>query len=245
MSTLTQRLLAEGLGSFFLVVSVLGAGRMVDVLNAGDALGLLMIAVCVGAVLVVAIAALGPVSGAHFNPVVSLVMVLRGQLPLREAPLYIAVQVLGAVGGALTANVMFGAQAFAVSSVKRGSAGVWLGEAVATFGLVVVIVLLVDHHRGQWIPAGVGLWIVAGHLFTSSTSFANPAVTVGRMFSDASNGISPESGLWFIPFQIVGGLLAWGVGQALRPRAQTGSTSDDGGDGGGPEGHSKLTHKPD
>lgn len=209
-STIT-RFFAEFLGTALLVASVVGAGHMVTGLGAGQALGLLMIALSVGFMLVIIIAIFQPISGAHFNPAVTLVVALRKQLSPWDAVIYAASQCLGAIVGAVTANLMFESRVLIISDVARGGLGIWIGEAVATFGLVLAILLLVDQRRTPWIPAAVGLWVGAGHLFTSSTSFANPAVSIGRMFTEAPTGIAPGSAVWFFVFQILGGLLAWGV----------------------------------
>jgi len=215
MESIITRLLAEFLGTALLVTTVVGAGHMVTHLGAGPALGLLMIGLAVGFMLVIIIAIFQPISGAHFNPAVSLVMALRKQLPPKDALLFAVSQSVGAIVGAVTANLMFGSQALVISDVARSGSGVWLGEAVATFGLVLAILLLVDQGRTPWIPAAVGLWVAAGHIFTSSTSFANPAVSIGRMFTDAPTGVAPSSALWFFVFQILGALLAWGASQAF------------------------------
>lgn len=196
-------LFAEYLGTALIVTTVLGAGHMVVNLDAPAALGLLMIAVCVGSVLFGLISALAPLSGAHFNPLVSLAFLIRRELDAPRFFGYAIAQVLGTLSGAALANLMFDRPAFVISSVDRLGTGVFLGEVIATFGLVLLILLLVDQ-KPNLIPAAVALWIVAGHIFTSSTSFANPAVSVGRMLSDAPSSISPASMPSYLLAQLVG-----------------------------------------
>jgi len=214
-SSLVSRSVAEFLGTLLLVAGVLGAGHMVDRLQPGAGLGLLMIAVAVGSILVGLIATIGPISGAHLNPVVTAFMVLSGRHPVSESAAYVSSQIAGALGGALVANAMFERQLYALSDIQRSGWGQWVGEGLATFGLVFLILVLVASKNIAWVPVSVGLWIVAGHIFTSSTSFANPAVTLGRMVSDAGNGIAPESVLPFVLAQFVGGLCAWGLASVV------------------------------
>jgi glycerol uptake facilitator-like aquaporin len=212
--TAVRPLFAEYLGTALIVTTVLGAGHMVAQLAAPPALGLLMIAVCVGAMLFGAIAAFGPISGAHFNPLVSLAFLLKRELKANNFLGYVIAQVLGALSGAALANLMFDKPAFVVSSVERLGTGIFVGEVIATLGLVLLILLLVDQ-KPNLIPAAVALWIVAGHIFTSSTSFANPAVSLGRMFSDAPSSISPASMPGYLLAQVIGLALALFVSQVL------------------------------
>lgn len=207
-------LFAEYLGTALVVATVLGAGHMVTALQAPAALGLLMIAVCVGGVLFGAISALGPISGAHFNPLVSLAFLLRRELTVADFFGYVLVQTLGALSGAAMANLMFDKPAFVISSVDRVGTGIFIGEVLATFGLVLLILVLVDQ-KPNLIPAAVALWIVAGHIFTSSTSFANPAVSLGRMLSDAPSSISPSSMPSYLMAQLIGLALALLASQVL------------------------------
>jgi glycerol uptake facilitator-like aquaporin len=172
--------------------------------GAGFALGLTMIAATVAAVLFVSISILGPVSGAHFNPAVTIAFLLRKAISSAAAAGYIASQVVGAIFGAVVANLMFEVPWLEISATGRFSAGTFLGEVVATFGLVLLILLLVKFEKSHLIAASVAAWIFAGHIFTSSTSFANPAVTIGRVFSDSAASISPDSALWFVLAQLVG-----------------------------------------
>lgn len=214
-----RQLFAEYLGTLLIVATVLGAGHMVSSLGADPALGLIIIAICVGAVLFVAISAFGPVSGAHFNPVVSLVFFLRRESSLSRLLSYTLVQVLGALSGALVANLMFEKQPLVLGGVERIGAGIWLGEFVATFGLVLLILLLVTRSP-QLVAAGVALWIVAGHVFTSSTSFANPAVSLGRMLSDAPSSISPDSMPGYLAMQLLGALAAFFVAKLFTEKKE-------------------------
>ncbi len=210
-----RRQLAEYLGTALIVATVLGAGHMVTVLNAQPALGLLMIAICVGAVLFGAISALAPISGAHFNPLVSLAFFISRELGVRDLVGYVIAQILGALSGAAIANLMFDKAAFTVSSVDRVGTGVFIGEVLATFGLVLLILLLA-RSSAHLIPAAVAIWIVAGHIFTSSTSFANPAVSLGRMLSDAPSSISPVSMPGYLIAQLIGFALALLVANLLQ-----------------------------
>ena len=202
--TTAAKLLAEFLGTAMIVAGVIGAGFMVATLGAGFALGLTMIAATVAAVLFVSISILGPVSGAHFNPAVTIAFLLRKAISSAAAAGYIASQVAGAIFGAVVANLMFEVPWLEISATGRFSAGTFLGEVVATFGLVLLILLLVKFDKSHLIAASVAAWIFAGHIFTSSTSFANPAVTIGRIFSDSAASISPDSALGFVLAQLVG-----------------------------------------
>jgi len=202
--TTAAKLLAEVLGTAMIVAGVIGAGFMVATVGAGFALGLTMIAATVAAVLFVSVSILGPVSGAHFNPAVTIAFLLRKAISSAAAAGYIASQVVGAIFGAVVANLMFEVPWLEISATGRFSAGTFLGEVVATFGLVLLILLLVKFEKSHLIAASVAAWIFAGHIFTSSTSFANPAVTIGRVFSDSAASISPDSALWFVLAQLVG-----------------------------------------
>jgi len=202
--TSAAKLLAEFLGTAMIVAGVIGAGFMVATVGAGFALGLTMIAATVAAVLFVSVSILGPVSGAHFNPAVTIAFLLRKAISSAAAAGYIASQVVGAIFGAVVANLMFEVPWLEISATGRFSAGTFLGEVVATFGLVLLILLLVKFEKSHLIAASVAAWIFAGHIFTSSTSFANPAVTIGRVFSDSAASISPDSALWFVLAQLVG-----------------------------------------
>ena len=206
--TTLAKLLAEFLGTAMIVAGVIGAGFMTASLDSGYALGLTMIAATVAAVLFVAISILGPISGAHFNPAVTIAFLVRRAIAASSAAGYIVSQIAGATSGAVIANLMFGSSWIEVSEIARFSTATFLGEIVATWGLVLLILLLVKFERTQLVAASVAAWIFAGHIFTSSTSFANPAVTVGRIFSEAPSAISPDSALWFVLAQLVGAAIA-------------------------------------
>ena len=209
------KFLAELLGTLSIVAAVIGAGFMVTNLAVNPGLDLFMIASAVGGVLFVSISTLASISGAHFNPIVTLAFWIRKELPTNEAVTYLAAQFIGGVLGALLANLMFD-QAFAISEVDRFSSGAMVGEGVASAGLVLLILLLVSFDKSSWVAGSVALWIFAGHLFTSSTAFANPAVTVGRIFSSAPSSISIESALYFVLAQLIGLALALIVYSQLR-----------------------------
>ena len=209
------KFLAELLGTLSIVAAVIGAGFMVRNLEVNPGLDLFMIASAVGAVLFVSISTLARISGAHFNPIVTLAFWIRKELSTVEAAIYLAAQFTGAVLGALLANLMFD-QSFAISEVNRFSSGAMVGEGVASAGLVLLILLLVSFDKSSWVAGSVALWIFAGHIFTSSTAFANPAVTVGRIFSSAPSSISIESALYFVVAQLIGLALALIVFSQLR-----------------------------
>ncbi|MEM7695219.1 MAG: MIP/aquaporin family protein [Pseudomonadota bacterium] len=202
-----KRLAAEGLGTLILVATVVASGIMADRLSDDTAVALLGNTIATGAILVVLITVLGPVSGAHFNPAVTLAMVVRGALPPREAPVYIVVQVIGGLLGTLLAHLMFEEAAFQVSATARTGPAQWLSEGVATFALLAAI-LGGLRFRPEAIPMLVGLVITAGYWWTASTSFANPAVAIARGFSDTFAGIRPQDVPIFIVAQVVGALLA-------------------------------------
>ena len=208
------KLLAEFLGTGLIVMTVLGAGFMTAGLAAEASIGLTMIALAVAAVLFVAITVFAPVSGSHFNPIVSLGLLVRGKFGISETFAYIVTQLLGGVAGAFVANAMFSSN-FALSEVSRITSGTFIGEVVASAGLVLIVLLLVEKQRSQLVAGSVALWILAGHLFTSSTSFANPAVTLGRIFSSSPSSISIDSALWFSLAQLIGLVVALLILSAL------------------------------
>ena len=212
---LGRRLFAEGLGSAMLFATVIGSGIMAEQLAGGNvALALLGNTLATAAMLLVLITMLGPVSGAHFNPAVTLVFALRRALAWRDAALYMLVQLLGGLGGAIIAHAMFDLPAFEIGSKMRTGSGQWLGEAVATFALVLTI-LGTLRHRPLWVPLSVAGVITAGYWFTSSTSFANPAITLARSLTDSFSGIRPVDAPGFIAAQIGGALLAAACGRWL------------------------------
>lgn len=211
---LRRRLAAEALGSSFLLATVVGSGIMAERLSGGSvALALLANAIATGAALVALILVFAPISGAHFNPAVTLVEAWQRRLPWREAPAYVAAQVLGAYAGVATAHAMFELPVFAASSHVRSGSAQWLAELVATFGLIMVI-RGCAHSRPAAVPAAVGAYITAAYWFTSSTSFANPAVTLARAATDTFSGIRPADAPAFVAAQLVGAfaaaaLMAW------------------------------------
>jgi len=216
---LSRRLLAEGLGSFFLFAAVIGSGVMAEALAGGNvAVALLGNTMATGAMLFVLIAMLGPISGAHFNPAVSLAFALRGELAWRDLAAYGAAQLAGGVLGAFAVHLMFALPILQVSHHTRTGIGQWTGEFIATFGLLITIFGLV-RHRPAAIPAGVALYITAAYWFTSSTSFANPAITLVRCLSDSFAGIAPADTPGFIAAQLAGMLLAVVAARSLFPAA--------------------------
>ena len=215
---LPRRLFAEFLGSAFLAAVVIGSGIAAEQLSPGDTgLQLLENAAATGAGLFTIILMFAPVSGGHFNPVVSLVDAIFGGLPRRDALAYIPAQVIGCIAGAVVANGMFALAAISISDKHRASEAHLLAEVVATLGLLLVIFALARTRRGSMAPAAVGTYIGAAYFFTSSTSFANPAISVGRMFSDTFAGIAPSSVPAFIVAQLVGGAVAIGTLRVLYP----------------------------
>lgn len=206
---LSRRLAAEALGACVLVAAVVGSGIMADNLTNDIALALLANSLATGATLVVLISILGPISGAHFNPAVSLVMALSGELPRRDLVPYAAAQVVGGIAGTLIANAMFALPLLQVSATARTGANVWLSEIVATFGLVAVILIGLRNARTD-MPWLVGLYITAAYWFTASTSFANPAVAIARAFTNTFSGIRPLDVPLFIIVELLGALLAFG-----------------------------------
>jgi len=225
MTGLPRRLLAELLGTGLLVMVVVGSGIAAQQLSSGQVgLQLLENSTTTMLGLAVLILLFGPVSGAHFNPVVSVVDWLLGHragtgLSGREALAYTGAQLIGAVGGALLANVMFGLSLFQMSHKPRASVGLWVGEVIATAGLIAVILVLARTGRAALSAGAVGAYIGGAYWFTSSTSFANPAVTVGRVFSDTFAGIAPASVPGFVLAQLVGGVLGAGLAVILYPDA--------------------------
>ena len=206
---LGRRALAEFLGSALLVTAVVGSGIAAERLSPGDVgLQLLENAAATGAALVAIILAVGPVSGAHLNPVVTLADRFFGGVTTKVASAYIAVQFLGCAFGAVLANLMFSLPAIELSTKTRSSGALWLAEVVATFGLLLVIFGVVRSGRAAVAPFAVGAYIGGAYFFTSSTSFANPAVTVARTLSNTFAGIRPSSAPAFVAAQLVGGALA-------------------------------------
>jgi len=215
---LARKATAEALGTAFLVAVVIGSGIYAQKLSPGDTgLQLLENSTATAGGLVALILAFGSVSGAHFNPVVSLADRAFGRLTNRELVTYIPAQVLGGCVGAVVANLMFELPAINVSTHARSSGGLWLGEVVATLGLVVVIFGVVRSGRASTAPFAVAGYIAAAYWFTSSTSFANPAVTIARTLSDTFAGIKPSSVPAFTAAQLAGAVLAIGLARFLYP----------------------------
>ncbi|MEI8405015.1 MAG: MIP/aquaporin family protein [Actinomycetes bacterium] len=224
---LWRRLLAEYLGSALLAALVIGSGIAAAQLSPSDVgLELLENALATGAGLFAIILMFGPVSGAHLNPVVSFVDAAFGGISLRHAAAYLPAQVAGCISGAVLANVMFSLSAVSISTHHRASAPHLLSEVVATIGLLLVIFSLARSERSSITPAAVGAYITAAYFFCSSTSFANPAITIGRMFSNSFAGIAPASVPGFVGAQIVGAILAIGLIAALYPGITPQEASD-------------------
>lgn len=220
MPPLARRALAELLGTLFLVAAVVGSGIAAQRLSPHDTgLQLLENAVATGAALVAIILAVGPVSGAHLNPAVSAVDALFGGLRRAELLVYVAAQMAGGALGAVVANAMFALAPVSLSHHQRSGGALALSEVVATFGLLLVIFGIARARRFSAAPFAVGAYITAAYFFTSSTSFANPAVTVARMLSDTFSGIAPSSVAAFVAAQAGGAALAWGAVRLLWPRA--------------------------
>ena len=209
------RLLAEGIGSFFLFATVIGSGIMAEKLAGGNiAVALLGNTLATAAMLFVLITMLGPISGAHFNPAVSLVMAGRSKITWADMAAYTVAQIAFGILGAWAAHLMFDLPIMQASTHARTGIGQWAGEFIATFGLVLTI-LGTAKHRPEWIPASVALYITAAYWFTSSTSFANPAITIARSLTDTFSGIAPADAPMFIVAQIAGALAASLAGKAL------------------------------
>jgi glycerol uptake facilitator-like aquaporin len=216
---LGRRLAAEGLGAFFLFACVIGSGIMAEQLSGGNnAVALLGNTLATGAMLFILITVLGPISGAHMNPAVSLVAAVRRELRWSDAAAYIAAQLAFGILGAWAAHLMFGLPLLQLSVKARTGLGQWTGEFIATFGLILTILGTVRFRR-DWVPATVALYITAAYWFTSSTSFANPAITVARSLSDTFAGIAPHDVPWFIIAQLLGASAAALVARQLFDRA--------------------------
>ena len=217
MSEASRALWAEAMGSFMLFATVIGSGIMADHLAGGNvAVALLGNTLATGAMLFVLITIFGPLSGAHFNPAVTLVMRLRGAIGTSAALGYLAVQLAGGIAGVWVAHAMFDLPILQVSHHLRDGPSQWLADGVATFGLVLTIFGTVQS-RPAWVPASVALYITAAYWFTASTSFANPAITIARALSDTFAGIAPTSVPGFIAAQVAGALVALGAATALFP----------------------------
>lgn len=225
---LARRLTAELIGSALLSTLVIGSGIAAQRLSPGDVgLQLFENAFATALGLPVLILIFGPVSGAHMNPVVSLVDSVSGMRPWRDTVTYIPAQVVGCILGAVLANLMFGGAAVSISTTDRLTAPTFLSEIVATAGLILIIFALARTDRANITPAAVGAYIGAAYFFTSSASFANPAITIGRMFSDTFAGIAPSSAPGFIAAQLIGAALAVLLLYWLYPRKNVGKKTSD------------------
>ena len=215
---LSSRLTAEFVGTFFLLLAVVGSGIMAENLSTDVGLQLLENSFATAGALTCLILTFGRVSGAHFNPVVTLWARLEGDIDNRTALSYVAVQIPGAILGAVAANVIFELDAVYWSTNQRSDPALWLSEVLATFGLLMVIIGVVRSRKDHWVAISVAAYIGGAYFFTSSTSFANPAVTVARTFSDTFAGIAPASAPMFIVCQLIGCLLAVGVMRITHPK---------------------------
>jgi glycerol uptake facilitator-like aquaporin len=221
MQTRLRALAAEGVGSFLLFTTVIGSGIMAERLSGGNvAIALLGNTLATGAMLFVLITMLAPVSGAHFNPAVSMVMALRREISWREAASYALAQLAFGILGVWAAHLMFDMPIVEFSTKARTGIGQWAGEAIATFGLILTIIGTV-RHRPHWVPASVALYITAAYWFTSSTSFANPAITIARSLSESFAGIAPANVPGFIIAQFGGAIIGLLVGGVLFPEPTT------------------------
>jgi arsenate reductase len=217
-SGLARRVVAESVGTAFLLAAVIGSGIAASRLSPNDTgLQLFENAAATAAALIAIILALGPVSGAHLNPVITLVDWLLGGVRRAEALAYIGAQILGAILGVVVANLMFGLHAVQVSQTDRSGGGLWLGEVVATLGLVLIVFGVVRSRRPSAAPFAVGAYIASAYFFTSSTSFANPAVTLARTLSDSFAGIAPSSAPAFVIAEFVGCALGLVLVRFLYP----------------------------
>jgi len=211
----SQKLISEFLGTAFLLAGIAGSGIMAETLSGGNVgLTLLANSIAVGSILYVLITMLGPISGAHFNPAVTLVFALRKEIAASMACVYVAVQIAGGITGVWLAHLMFDQEILQLSTNPRHGTGQFFSEIIATFGLVFVILATLKA-RADAVPAAVGLYITAGFWFTSSTSFANPAVTIARSLTDTFTGIRPEDIFLFIIPQLIGAVLASMMGMYL------------------------------
>ncbi|HEV7692956.1 MAG TPA: MIP/aquaporin family protein [Hyphomonadaceae bacterium] len=218
---LYRRLAAEGLGACLLSATVIGSGILGTALSGGnDGVALLGNTLATAAILYVLVATLGPISGAHFNPAVTLVFLLRGEIRPAHALLYLILQIAGCIAGALLAHAMFGLPLLQTATTDRSGAGRILAEGAATFALVIAILGGV-HYRPNDLPAIVALVIAAGYWWTASTSFANPAITIARSLSDTFAGVRPQDAPGFIAGQLAGAVAGWLAGRLLFARSSS------------------------
>jgi glycerol uptake facilitator-like aquaporin len=215
---LPRRLTAEFVGTFFLLLAVVGSGIMAQNLSTDVGLQLLENSFATAGALTCLILTFGRVSGAQFNPVVTLWARLEGDLDTQSAVCYVLVQIVGGILGVMAANVIFELDAINWSTRDRSDPALWLSEVIATFGLLMVIIGVVRSRKDHWVAISVAAYIAGAYFFTSSTSFANPAVTIARTFSDTFAGIQPSSAPMFIFCQIIGCLLAISVMRVTHPK---------------------------
>jgi glycerol uptake facilitator-like aquaporin len=225
MASRPRRLLAEFLGTVLLAAVVVGSGIAAQTLSPGQpGLELAENAIATALGLGVIILVLGPISGAHLNPIISIVDSVLGRRAWADAITYIPAQIAGCIAGTILTNVMFGNAAVTISTTDRSSPGHFLGEVVATAGLVLVVFLLARQGAERFAPAAVGAYIGAAYFFTSSTSFANPAITIGRIFTNSFAGIAPNCVLGFIGAQLIGAAIGYALVRLLTTKPNTAST---------------------
>ena len=213
-----RKIIAEFIGTATLACVVVGSGIMAQDLSQDVGIQLLINAAATGAILWLLITLFAPISGAHFNPVVTGLAYFRKDLKLYATVKIILAQSLGAISGTILANILFSHPAIDIFSKNRDGGNLMLSEVLATAGLIFVIYQLSTIKNGRYIPAGVALWIFSAYFFSSSTSFANPAIAIGRIFSDSFAGIAPHSALIFIPFQILGAILGYALFRYLNKK---------------------------
>ena len=212
-----KKFIAEFIGSTFLIATILGTNLLAVAISGDSAAGHLAHALAIGSILAVMITIFGPISGGHFNPAVSISFMAKGDISFSQCIQYIIAQSLGAILGAILANTMYGYDPISISTVTRSGGGILLGEFIATFGLVLLIHLTLKF-REEAVPYAVGLFIFAAVWFTSSTAFANPAVSIGRIFSSAPASIAISSAMVFIIVQVIAGLIAFYVARFLSEK---------------------------
>jgi glycerol uptake facilitator-like aquaporin len=215
-----RKVVGEFLGTLILALAVVGSGAMATSLTADVALQLLINAAATGAILWLIINLFSEVSGAHFNPIVSVISLYRKELSVKDSAQFITAQMSGAIVGTLLANTMFNVSLLTLSSKVRDGWNLLLSETIATAGLIFLIFHLVFQGKDKKIAGAVSVWIFAAYFFTSSTSFANPAITIGRIFTDSFAGVAAHSALTFIPFQLIGGVLGYWLALFLNPKVK-------------------------
>lgn len=215
-----RKVLGEFLGTLILALAVVGSGAMATSLTPDVALQLLINAAATGAILWLIINLFSDLSGAHFNPIVSLISLYRRELSLKDSAQFVTAQMSGAIVGTLLANSLFKLDVFTFSSKNRDGWNLLLSETIATAGLIFLIFHLIFQGKNKNIAGAVSAWIFAAYFFTSSTSFANPAITIGRIFTDSFAGVAAHSALTFIPFQLIGGVLGYWLALVLNPKVK-------------------------